>query len=97
MINSLRATCFNRRACVRCPFDNLFGFLLLIFSAMVVTPRSVYRKYFGSLYGQQTPRLPNQNGTNALVAAACFLDFLQVSYQAPSKSEEHRPSVRAIE
>jgi hypothetical protein len=39
----LRASCFNRRACVRIPFDNLLGFLTVNFSflvTMVPTPYS---------------------------------------------------------
>ena len=37
----MRAVCFNRRTCVRCPLDNRFGLILLVLSAIGVNSYSV--------------------------------------------------------
>lgn len=46
MVGSLRAACFNRRVCVRCPFGNRFAFLMIkpLFSTIGNPSNSVFER-----------------------------------------------------
>lgn len=43
-VTSLRAACFNRRVCVRCPFGNRFAFVLPDLFNIVVISLSIIKK-----------------------------------------------------